>query len=140
MKIIPLDVTSGAVVTPALMNELDEYYHSIDSEVGKLVKPMFDYYFKFYKERNPELTGAPLHDVLTLWALVHESHVNFLDIPVKIVVNKGEAFGQSIGDFRSSIDKADYPVHKVAVNFKYAEFIKDFYTTMKNSQTHNGTG
>ncbi|WP_226642161.1 nucleoside hydrolase [Mesobacillus subterraneus] len=143
VKIIPLDVTSGAIVTPALIDELDEYYHSIDSEVGKLVKPMFDYYFKFYKERNPELTGAPLHDVLTLWALVHEEHeehVVYLDIPVKIVVNKGEAFGQSIGDFRRSIDKADYPIHKVAVNFNYAEFIKNFYTTMKNSQSHNGTG
>ncbi|MEW8972397.1 nucleoside hydrolase [Mesobacillus jeotgali] len=140
VKIIPLNVTSGAIVTPALINELDEYYHSIGSEVGKLVKPMFDYYYKFYKERNPELTGAPLHDVLTLWALVHEDHVVYRDIPVKVVVNIGEAFGQSIGDFRSYIDKAVYPVHQVAVNFNYAEFIKDFYKTMKNSQTHNGTG
>ncbi|GAM15281.1 nucleoside hydrolase [Mesobacillus selenatarsenatis] len=140
VKIIPLNVTSGAIVTPALINELDEHYHTIGSEVGKLVKPMFDYYYKFYKERDPELTGAPLHDVLTLWALIKEDHVVSLEIPVKIVVNKGEAFGQSIGDFRNSIDKAEYPVHKVAINFSYTEFIKDFFTTMKNSQVHNGTG
>ena len=140
VKIIPLDVTSGAIVTPSLINELDEHYQSIGSQVGKLVKPMFDYYYKFYKERNPELTGAPLHDVLTLWALVHEEHVVYLEIPVKIVVNKGEAFGQSIGDLRKTINKAEYPVHKVAVNFSYTEFIKDFFTTMKNSQMHNGTG
>jgi purine nucleosidase len=139
VKIIPLNVTSGAIVTPALINELDEYYQSIGSDVGKLVKPMFDYYYKFYKKRTPELTGAPLHDVLTLWALVHEDHVVFRDIPVKVVVNRGDAFGQSIGDFRNSIDKAVYPVHKVAVNFSYTEFIKDFFTTMKNTQTNNGT-
>ena len=113
---------------------------AIGSEVGKLVKPMFDYYYKFYKKRNPELTGAPLHDVLTLWALVNEDQVVSREIPVKIVVNKGEAFGQSIGDFRNSIDKAEYPVHRVAVNFSYTDFIKDFFTTMKNSQVHNGTG
>ncbi|WLR57642.1 nucleoside hydrolase [Mesobacillus subterraneus] len=139
VKIIPLNVTSGAIVTPALINELDRYYQTIGSEVGKLVRPMFDYYYKFYKERNPDLTGAPLHDVLTLWALVKESHVVYHEIPVKIVVNKGEAFGQSIGDFRNSIDKAEYPAHKVAVNFSYTEFSKDFFTTMKNSQVHNGT-
>ncbi|MBT2695052.1 nucleoside hydrolase [Bacillus sp. ISL-55] len=140
VKIIPLDVTSGAIVTPALMDELDAHYHTIGSEVGKLVKPMFDYYYKFYKERNPELTGAPLHDVLALWALVKEAHVVYREIPVKIIVNKGEAFGQSIGDFRNSIEKASYPVHKIAVNFSYTEFIKDFFITMKNSQVHNGTG
>ncbi|MBS8264577.1 nucleoside hydrolase [Mesobacillus boroniphilus] len=140
VKIIPLNVTSGSIVTPALINELDEHYQSIGSEVGKLVKPMFDYYYKFYKGRNPDLTGAPLHDVLTLWALLNEERVVFHDIPVKIVVNRGEAFGQSIGDFRDSNDKADYPVHKVAVNFSYTNFIRDFFTTMKNSQIDNGTG
>lgn len=140
VNIIPLNVTSGAIVTPALIDELDAHYQAIGSEVGKLVKPMFDYYYKFYKKRNPELTGAPLHDVLTLWALVNEDQVVSREIPVKIVVNKGEAFGQSIGDFRNSIDKAEYPVHRVAVNFSYTDFIKDFFTTMKNSQVHNGTG
>lgn len=140
VKIIPLDVTSGAIVTPALINELDEHYQSVGSEVGKLVKPMFDYYYKFYKERDPELTGAPLHDVLTLWALLNEDRVVFRDIPVKIVVNRGEAFGQSIGDFRNSINKAEYPIHQVAVNFSYTEFIKDFFITMKNLEIDNGTG
>lgn len=139
VKIIPLNVTSGAIVTPALINELDAYYQSIGSEVGKLVKPMFDYYYNFYKKRNPDLTGAPLHDVLTIWALLNEGQVVYREIPVKIVVNRGEAFGQSIGDFRNSINKADFPVHKVAVNFAYTEFIKDFFNTMKNSQSHNGS-
>jgi purine nucleosidase len=133
VKIIPLNVTSGAILTPALINDLDAYYHSIGSEIGKLVKPMFDYYYKFYKSRNPQLTGAPLHDVLTLWAVVNENKISYKEIPVKIIINMGEAFGQSIGDFRNMKDKADYPRHKVAVNFNYSEFIRDFYQTMKNS-------
>lgn len=137
VKIIPLNVTSGAIVTPALINELDEHYQAIGSDVGKLVKPMFDYYYQFYKKRNPELTGAPLHDVLTLWALMNEDKVTYRKVPVKIVVNRGEAFGQSIGDFRGTINKADYPVHKVAINFTYTEFIKEFFNTMKNSQNNN---
>jgi purine nucleosidase len=134
VKIIPLNVTSGSIVTPALINELDAYYHTVNSKVGKLVKPMFDYYYKFYKNRNPLLTGAPLHDVLTLWAVVNDVHITYREIPVKVIVNIGEAFGQSIGDFRNSVEKADFPLHKVAVNFIYPEFIKDFFQTMKNSQ------
>lgn len=139
VKIIPLNVTSGAIVTPALIDELDAYYQSIGSKVGSLVKPMYDYYYKFYKKRNPDLTGAPLHDVLTLWALLNEEMVVYRKIPVKIVVNRGEAFGQSIGDFRDTVSKAEFNVHQVAVNFNYTDFIKDFFTTMKNSQSKNGT-
>lgn len=135
VKIIPLNVTSGALVTPAIINELDAYYKSVGSEIGKLVKPMFDYYYKFYKSRNPQLTGAPLHDVLTLWAVLNEDHMVYRDIPVKIVINIGEAFGQSIGDFRNMIDKAEYPINKVAINFNYIDFISDFYRTMKNSHS-----
>lgn len=133
IKIIPLNVTSGAIVTPALINELDVYYQSIGSKVGSIVKPMFDYYYKFYKQRNPELTGAPLHDVLTLWALLNEEKIVYRKVPVKIVVNRGEAFGQSIGDFRNTNSKAKFPVHQVAVSFHYPDFIKDFFITMKNS-------
>jgi len=139
VKIIPLNVTSGSIVTPALINELDAYYQSVGSKVGKLVKPMFDYYYKFYKSRTPQLTGAPLHDVLALWAVVNEDHVTYRDVPVKVIVNVGEAFGQSIGDFRNMIDKAEFPLHEVAVNFNYPEFIKDFFQTMKNSQSTEGT-
>ncbi|MEH7884942.1 nucleoside hydrolase [Bacillus sp. JJ1609] len=138
VKIIPLNVTSGSIVTPALINELDAYYHAVESNVGKLVKPMFDYYYKFYKKRSPQLTGAPLHDVLTLWAVVNDEHVTYREVPVKVIVNIGEAFGQSIGDFRNMVDKANFPLHKVAVNFNYAEFIKDFFQTMKNSKNSEG--
>lgn len=139
VKIIPLNVTSGSIVTPALINELDAHYKTVGSKVGKLVKPMFDFYYKFYKNRSPQLTGAPLHDVLTLWAVVNDEHVTYRNIPVKIIVNVGEAFGQSIGDFRNTVDKANFPLHKVAVNFNYPEFIKDFFRTMKNSQSSEST-
>lgn len=134
VKIIPLNVTSGSIVTPALISELDAHYQTTGNVVGKIIKPMYDYYFEFYKKRTPSLTGAPLHDVLALWAVINEQHITYRDIPVKIVVNVGEAFGQSIGDFRNSNDKADFPVHTVAVNFLYPEFIKNFFLTMKNSQ------
>ena len=81
------------------------------------------------------MTGAPLHDVITLWAVVNEDHMIYREIPVRIIVNLGEAFGQSVGDFRNMIDKAEYPLHKVAMNFNYTEFISDFYKTMKNSHS-----
>lgn len=132
-KIIPLNVTSGSLITPALIDELDAHYQATESKVGKLVKPMFDYYFQFYKKRTPDLTGAPLHDVLTLWAVIQDQNVSYREIPVKIIVNEGDAFGQSIGDFRNTTEKAKFPLHKVAINFLYPEFVKNFYTTMKNN-------
>jgi purine nucleosidase len=132
VHIIPLDVTMSAIVTPILIDRLDEYYKEINSKPGLLVKPMVDYYYKFYKKRDPEISGSPLHDVFTLWALTEGAAVEYKELPVIIQVDKGEGQGQSIGDFRKFIEKAEYPVHKVAISFDYAKFITSFYTTMKN--------
>jgi purine nucleosidase len=132
IHIFPLDVTMSAIVTPALIDQLDEYYRSIDSKPGLLVKPMVDYYYEFYKKRDPDISGSPLHDVFTLWALTEGAAIKYQELPVNIQVDKGEGQGQSIGDFRKYVEKADYPIHKVAVSFDYARFISSFYSSMKN--------
>ncbi|MDZ5473122.1 nucleoside hydrolase [Bacillus sp. 31A1R] len=131
--IIPLDVTSGAIITPEMVNQLDQHYQKTQSKIGLLVKPMVDYYYEFYKKRDPQISGSPLHDLLTLWAVSSKSIIQYEEVPVKVVVNTGPSFGQSIGDFRRTVEKEDYQRHNVARNFDYQQFIKNFFETMKNS-------
>ncbi|WP_113929323.1 nucleoside hydrolase [Bacillus sp. P14.5] len=130
--IIPLDVTKYAIFTPQMINELDNYFEQTDDKVGKIIKPLVDYYQKFYKKTYPGLAGSPLHDLLAIWAIQPGSEMKFVKIPVEIEVNLGTALGQSSGDFRDSTEKADWKTHYVAVNFNYPSFIKKVFQTFKN--------
>lgn len=130
--IIPLDVTSGAIVTPEMINTLHEHYKNSNDQVGLIVKPMVDFYYNFYKKRDPEISGSPLHDVFTFWAATSQAEITYKEVPVTVVVNRGPAFGQSIGDFRRSVEKADYSRHHVAIQFNYVKFIQSFFDSMKN--------
>jgi purine nucleosidase len=135
VKIFPLDVTRSALVSPMIIDDLDEFYQQTNNHVGKLVKPMVDYYYQFYKKNDPTISGSPLHDLFTLWATVNEKEISYSRVPVKIVVNQGCAFGQTIADFRKTIEKADYPYHEVALHYNYPTFIRSFYQTMKKGSS-----
>ncbi|MBT2690260.1 nucleoside hydrolase [Bacillus sp. ISL-47] len=137
IHVFPLDVTMSAIITPALIDALDAYYQSVQNKVGLLVKPMVDYYFQFYKNTYQGISGSPLHDLFTFWAMLDMAEVQYREVPVKIIVNRGEAFGQSIGDFRNvpPEDKMKYRIHKIAVQFNYSSFIKTFYDVMTNHKT-----
>nr|WP_242061991.1 hypothetical protein [Cytobacillus firmus] len=65
------------------------------------------------------------------------AEIKYQDVPVKIITDKGEAFGQSIGDFRNvpPEDKMKYWIHQIAVQFNYSNFIKTFYEIMTNHKT-----
>jgi purine nucleosidase len=130
LHILPLDITNSAIVTPSLVNQLHQHYQQTNNKVGLLIKPMLDYYYQYYKSVRPSISGSPLHDVLTLWALTENAHITFEEVPVKVIVSEGAAFGQTIADFRESKTKADWPIHKVSLKFNYQSFIRDFYQTM----------
>ncbi|MEH7125371.1 nucleoside hydrolase [Bacillus sp. JJ1773] len=133
IHLFPLDVTMSAIITPAIIDSLHQYYLSTNNKIGLLVKPMVDYYYSFYQKSNPGISGSPLHDVLSLWALLESSEIKYAEVPIQVVVEKGIAFGQSIGDFRKKPDlqSKDYKIHKVAVQFNYSAFIKSFYDIMR---------
>ncbi|KGX92033.1 inosine-uridine preferring nucleoside hydrolase [Pontibacillus halophilus JSM 076056 = DSM 19796] len=129
MFIVPLNVTQYAY----LPNETAEYIKQYcpNPIIKQLFKPMFDYYFNFYKSKSTEpLPGPPLHDVLALWSIIAGRSVTFNKAPVKVVTQEGEAFGQTIGDFRQVKDKADYPAHYVAIGVDYPTFLNRFVTQL----------
>lgn len=134
IHIIPLDVTMSALLTSALMNHLHGIYVKYNHQFGMTLKPMVDHYFKFYQSQHKSIGGSPLHDVLTLWAMLDESEISYMEAPVKVIVDRGHAFGQVIGDFRNFTDdkKEPHRIHKIAMDFDYRSFIRSFYYIMTN--------
>ncbi|KAB2338179.1 nucleoside hydrolase [Cytobacillus depressus] len=133
IHVLPLDVTMSAIITPAVIDSLNEYYQATQNKVGLLIKPMVDYYYSFYQKSNPGIGGSPLHDLFTLWSLLDSAEIRYVEVPIQIVVDRGIAFGQSIGDFRKNpdLESKDYQIHKVAVQFNYHHFVKSFYEIMR---------
>jgi len=132
IHLIPLDVTMYALVTPAMIDSLHEFYVNSNDKVGQIIKPMVDYYYKFYKKTYPDISGSPLHDLLAMWALADGDKMMFEEVPIRVATNTGWTFGQSIGDFRQSKEKENWQVHKIAKQFNYGQFITEVFQTLKS--------
>ncbi|GGA77463.1 nucleoside hydrolase [Ornithinibacillus halotolerans] len=134
VTIIPLNVTKNAIVTPEMVDYIDQV-GTID-----IVKPMIDFYYNFYKERDPSVPGSPLHDVLTLMAVNNEDMFSYEEYPVHIVqATRGTERGQSIADIRpfgnlEEETEKEIKTHRIAFNFDYPTFFKDFMSTMSEQR------
>ncbi|WP_404468083.1 nucleoside hydrolase [Sutcliffiella horikoshii] len=124
LTIFPLNVTQKAILTADMVNEIDKINQEKNNQLGTIIKPMMDYYWQFYKSQIPNIPGAPLHDVVTLWGVFNEKEIQYEIKPVRVVTSTGPAFGQTIGDFRDFVQLAEYPVHRIAMEFNYPSFIK----------------
>lgn len=127
VTIVPLNVTLQAIVTPQMVN----YIASIGK--AKIIKPLLDYYYNFYKRRNPNMQGSPMHDVLTLMATVHEDMLTFDRLPVYIVQEReGVARGQSIADIRPYINNGNTEgkKYRIAFGLDYSKFYMEFMSVM----------
>lgn len=131
VKIIPLNVTEKAIATPQMVDYIDAY-GNID-----IVKPLLDYYYKFYKDRNPTITGSPLHDVLTLMAVIKPEMLTYERLPVHIVqAAEGTERGQSIADIRQFLTEGEEMPrkHQIAFQLDYQQFFTDFMTVMSGQR------
>ncbi|RKQ35534.1 nucleoside hydrolase [Oceanobacillus halophilus] len=130
VTIIPLNVTQKAIATPLMVDYIDQ--------VGQipLIKTLLDYYYDFYKNRNPNIQGSPLHDVLTVMATLHDDMFTFKKLPTHIVqATEGTERGQSIADIRPFGDLAEeteknITPHRIAFQLDYQKFYVDFMTIM----------
>ncbi|RYG74440.1 nucleoside hydrolase [Lentibacillus lipolyticus] len=131
--IIPLNVTRQAVATPQMVDYIAQ------AGQAKILKPMLDYYYAFYKQRNPAISGSPLHDVVTLMAVVYEDMFVFGRYPVQIDRELDSlARGQSIIDIRPSNDQIHQDKgkhHRIAFNLDYRLFYNRFMAIMTGQQT-----
>ncbi|WP_413376669.1 nucleoside hydrolase [Alkalihalobacillus sp. 1P02AB] len=125
LTIIPLNVTNRAIVTPEMVDYID-YKGQV-----KIVKPLLDYYYAFYKSRNPQIEGSPVHDALTLMAPLHEEMFTYTTSLVHIVTESDEIHrGQSIADFRPQVQLDESKRHRIALDFDYHKFFNHFMSVM----------
>ena len=127
LTIIPLNVTQQAVATPEMINYIDK--------VGQIdiIKPMVDFYFNYYKARDPRIQGSPMHDVLTLMAVLYDDMFTYYYLPVYIPQSlTGSTRGQTIADIRSYVTKDTDEDRKFRIAFQldYESFYTHFMTTM----------
>lgn len=131
VTIIPLNVTEQAIVTPEMVDYIDHMGKA------KIVKPMLDFYYDFYKKRNPSVMGSPMHDVLTLMATIHEDMFTFQMLPVEIIKSEeGIEKGQSIADIRPyvTLEKENKKKFRIAFGLDYKKFYIDFMSKMTGQQ------
>ncbi len=126
--IIPLNVTQQAIVTPEMVD-----YIAYKGKT-KIIKPLLDYYYDFYKESNPDILGSPVHDVLTVMASIRDDLFAYETFPIHIVEATEEIQrGQSIANFMDSdmaeSDELDRP-HRIAFELDYPKFFNDFMSIM----------
>lgn len=134
ITVIPLNVTERAIVTPEVIEQITSHPHN---PYTQLIKPIFHYYFSAYQRLVPGINGAPLHDVLTLSAMVNPGMLEYVAREVDIVVN-GPARGQSVADFRPMV-KPDKNLKRIAIKLDYQRFIDDFKQIMTGKIPIRGT-
>ncbi|WP_108668780.1 nucleoside hydrolase [Peribacillus acanthi] len=128
VTVIPLNVTQNALITPAMADQINVFHQQTKDPLGLMVKPLLEFYQNFYSKNYPGIQGAPIHDAVTLFYLVNPDAFETRDLPVKVIVDRGNAFGQSFADFRYNPQK-DLVVQKVAFNMNYEAFTQDFMSS-----------
>ncbi|SHF85838.1 nucleoside hydrolase [Ornithinibacillus halophilus] len=130
VTIIPLNVTERAIATPQMVDYIDK------NNPITIIKTILDFYYDFYKKRNPNVQGSPLHDVVTLMAVENAGLFVYRKLPVHIVqATKGTERGQSIADIRGfgslqEETEKEIKKHRIAFDFDYKKFYIKFMTTM----------
>jgi len=132
VTIIPLNATQMAIVTPEMVDYIVQFGKT------KIFKPLMEYYTRFYKERDPSLQGSPVHDALTLMAVIHPEMFIFESYPVVIVDDlDGPTRGQSIADTRPYTNNNGEKKHRIAFDIQYEMFFYDFLSVMTGQDLNN---
>ncbi|MFD2925704.1 nucleoside hydrolase [Halobacillus naozhouensis] len=135
--IIPLNVTRQAIVTPEMVEYIDYKGKT------KIIKPMLDYYYDFYKEKNPDIQGSPVHDVLTVMASIRDNMFTYQTFPIHIVeatehVQRGQSIAKFMASEMSEYEETDKP-HRIAFGFDYSIFFNDFMSIMTGEPFNSRT-
>jgi len=126
VTIIPLNATQKAIVTPGMVDYIDSFGKT------KILKPLMQYYTRFYQERDPSLLGSPVHDALTLMATIYPNMFIYESYPVTVVDKlEGPARGQSIAETRPYENLNDGKKrHRIAFDIYYDMFFHNFMSIM----------
>lgn len=130
VTIIPLNATQKAIVTPGMVEYIDSFGKT------KILKPLMEYYTRFYQERDPSLLGSPVHDALTLMATMYPEMFIFASYPVTVVDKlDGPARGQSIAEIRpyENLNNGEKK-HRIAFDIHYDMFFHNFMSILTDRE------
>ncbi|MBM7703905.1 nucleoside hydrolase [Metabacillus iocasae] len=129
LTVIPLNVTREALITPALVEIINA---SQTSQLGKLIKPMLDYYYEAYQSLEPGIKGSPAHDLLALMAAVDDSNMlRYIRRTGSVEFESRHADGLSIADLRpASVNCFGSNCPRIAVELNYKKFVSNLLTTL----------
>ncbi len=133
VTIIPLNATQKAIVTPGMVDYIDHFGKA------KIFKPLMEYYTRFYKERDPSLLGSPLHDALTLMAVMNPDMFTYESYPVTVIDKlDGPARGQSIAETLTYENlNTGQKKHRIAFDINYEKFFHNFLSVMTGQQINS---
>lgn len=127
ITIIPLNVTNRATVTTQMLDTIVAYQ---SNPFSFLMKPIIEFYIDAYKNLIPGLSGAPMHDSVTLFALLNPQYFHY--IPRRVRVDTSElSRGRTFADFRAKPnDEPPETLERIAIDFNYQAFVNDFMNIM----------
>lgn len=127
VTIIPLNVTNRAIITPQMVDTIAAYQ---TNPFTSLMKPIVDFYANAYKELIPGLNGSPMHDSVTLFALVNPQSFQYISRRVRVDTSELSR-GRVMADFRAKPDpEPANTLDRIALNFDYQAFVNDFMSIM----------
>jgi purine nucleosidase len=119
VTLFPLNVTQKAILTP-------------EQAAQTPLLPLYQTYFHYYQTRNPALTGAPLHDLLPGFALLHEQGVRYIRRNVQVETGRGLTCGQTIADFRPEAKEVAAPAGtRIAWELDAGLFVREVLRVLK---------
>lgn len=121
----PLNVTQKAIFTYEYAESL-RYYTK--NKFKEIYIPIIRYYANAYAKMIPGMDGAPFHDLLTIYSIVHQKKMHYLAKKVHVVV-EGKTRGKSFADFRN-MDSDPDSKHHIALGFDYEHFLKEVFQVL----------
>lgn len=134
LAIHPLNITIQALLTSEIVDTITR--QGTSNPYRHLIRPIFDYYYEFYKKSMPGIKGTPLHDVVALSAIVNPSIVQYAHRKVNVEMF-GILKGVSVADFRAHPDKEPHEaLDRIALRFDYEKFITEFIQVMTDGDVN----
>ncbi|GLB61681.1 nucleoside hydrolase [Cytobacillus sp. NCCP-133] len=127
--VVPLNVTNRAIIT---MEHIKMIQEMTDNPVIQIMDEVMEYYIEAYKKLIPGMSGAPLHDVLTLFLMVNPDMGRTIRREINILTSN-DGRGTSIADFRVSSKPSEKNIN-IFLDFNYQGFIEDFIKVMSSSE------
>lgn len=123
LTITPLNATLHTILTREMMEEIsrnEKNYYSF------MMTAIFDHYHDFYQTSMPGISGASIHDLLTVMLILNPALVDYIQYDAS-VIEHDEAKGMSYIDYRPTSENGKT---RIAIKLHYDAFVEDFLKVM----------